>query len=370
MYTFFNALDGKSFAIKCIKKCIHDNCKKGFLKIAAPTGSAAFLIRGSTLHSLFDLPVNISFQTELPPLAGSRLQRLQERFENTDILIIDEMSMVGQYMLYQISKRLQEAKPHKSTTDFAGVSIVLMGDYAQLPPVTDLPLFEYTGKNVKYQIMGRKLYCELFENCFILTDSMRQKGEDQKKFRDILKKLTTGEFDRKTLDTLRDNTFEMDSDESIERFKDAVMLCARNKDAKSYNIQKIKAQKKPIALITAINSHPKAKKFSANKAGGLHNNTILCKDAKVMLVSNLWNEQGLTNGANGFVRYIVYDQNLKPPNLPNFVLVYFPQYTGPSFYYDGTTNEELVPIAPVTRNWYESKVVMLLQRKSLFPLHQ
>ena len=97
---------GKTFVVKCIQKFISDNCKKGFLKIAAPTGTAAHLIKGSTLHLLFDLPVNISFQTELPALQGPRLQRLQERFENTEILIIDEMSMVGQYMLYQINKRL------------------------------------------------------------------------------------------------------------------------------------------------------------------------------------------------------------------------------------------------------------------------
>ena len=41
-----------------------------------------------------------------------------------------------------------------------------------------------------------------------------------------------------------------------------------------------------------------------------------------------------------------------PPKLPSFVLVYFPQYTGPSFH---PTEEKLVPIVPVLRNWYESK---------------
>ena len=55
--------------------------------------------------------------------------------------MIDEMSMVGKYMLYQLSKRLQEIKPQNSTKEFGGVSIVLMGDFAQLTPVADLPLF-------------------------------------------------------------------------------------------------------------------------------------------------------------------------------------------------------------------------------------
>ena len=76
----------------------------------------------------------------------------------------------------------------------------------------------------------------------------------------------------------------------------------------------------------------------------------------------MWNDhiygitfKGLTNGANGRVRYIVYDQGSRPPELPNFVLIYFPQYKGPTFFTD-VTGEKLVPIAPVTRNWYDSKV--------------
>ena len=71
-----------------------------------------------------------------------------------------------------------------------------------------------------------------------------------------------------------------------------------------------------------------------------------------MLLQNLWNEHGLTNGVNGIVKYIVYKEGITPPKLPSFVLVYFPQYTGPSFH---PTEEQLVPIVPILRNWYESK---------------
>ena len=112
------------------------------------------------------------------------------------------MSMVGQYKLYQINKRLQEAKPNKSTQDFAGVSIVLMGDFAQLPPVTDLPLFVDKRKSKKtspFQCRGRLLYTNLFNKCYSLNQSMRQKGEAQATFRDILNKIADGSFDKKKL---------------------------------------------------------------------------------------------------------------------------------------------------------------------------
>ena len=42
---------GKTYVVKCIQKFIKEKkCKEGFLKLAAPTGAAAFLIKGSTLR--------------------------------------------------------------------------------------------------------------------------------------------------------------------------------------------------------------------------------------------------------------------------------------------------------------------------------
>ena len=355
---------GKTFAVKCVKKFINEKCKEkegfirmvghkkeGFLKMAAPTGTASFLIKGDTLHSLFKLPVNIPFNKELTPLKGPTLHDLQEMFKNTELLIIDEMSMVGQYMLYQISKRLQEAKPHKSTIAFGGVSIVLMGDFAQLPPVTDLSLFQNTGGS-PYQLIGRCLYRQYFNKTLTLTDNMRQKGKDQEIFRNILDSIAMGTFNEDTWEELKKHSFTMQTEEGKCQFKDAVKLCAINKDSTSFNIQKIKELKNPIAPIKAVNSSAKAKKFPANKAGGLRNNILICKGSKVMLLSNLWNKHGLTNGANGIVRYIVYEKDKKPPSLPSFVLVYFPDYTGPSFH---DSEEKLVPIVPITRKWFESK---------------
>ena len=182
---------------------------------------------------------------------------------------------------------------------------------------------------------------------------MRQQGDDQKVFRSILDSIANGTFDETVWNTLECNTTNMNAQGATERFQDAVKLCARNTDAISFNIQKIKELNMPIAQIHALNSSKKAKTFSANKAGGLQNTIILCKNSKVMLLSNLWKEHGLTKGANGFVRYIVYDEDKAPPKLPAFLLVYFPQYTGPSFH---PKEEKIVPIVPVLRKWYDSRV--------------
>ena len=245
----------------------------------------------------------------------------------------------------------KEAKPHQSTKPFGGVSIILMGDFAQLPPVADSALFNDTSKS-EYQLKGRKLYKTLFKHSLNLTESMRQQGEDQKLFRNILNGIANGTFDDELYNALKYHTYDSHLHNPMDNFQDAVKLCARNHDAKKYNIDNIKNLNMPIAPIKAENSSSKARKASTNKASGLHNNIIMCKESKVMLLQNLWNEHGLTNGANGIVKYIVYKEGITPPKLPSFVLVYFPQYTGPSFH---PTEEKLVPIAPILRNWYESK---------------
>ena len=56
--------------------------------------------------------------------------------------VIDEKSMISSVMLFQINMRLREAFPEKKRQPFGGLSVVLMGDFAQLVPVTGKPLYD------------------------------------------------------------------------------------------------------------------------------------------------------------------------------------------------------------------------------------
>lgn len=56
--------------------------------------------------------------------------------------VIDEKSMISTIMLYQIDARLREAFPENQKQPFGGISVVLMGDFAQLVPVTGKPLYD------------------------------------------------------------------------------------------------------------------------------------------------------------------------------------------------------------------------------------
>ena len=68
-----------------------------------------------------------------------------------------------------------------------------------------------------------------------------------------------------------------------------------------------------------------------------------------MLISNLWVEAGLVNGALGIVEAICY-QNGGPPDLPVAVMVKFDKYCGPTFH------DTVVPITPIQHTWTSSGI--------------
>ena len=69
--------------------------------LIASTGVAAFNIEGMTVHSALLLTTPQFSNQSL-----TRLNNLRTRLSNLQLLIIDEISMVGSNMLLQIHKRL------------------------------------------------------------------------------------------------------------------------------------------------------------------------------------------------------------------------------------------------------------------------
>jgi hypothetical protein len=132
---------GKSFWLNTVRRYAKSQplLHRDFIKSAVPSGTAAFLIGRETLHGLLRLPTGAA---TLQPQAGSPLADLQQRFKHVGVLVIDEKSMMGQKVFYFLNKRLQEARPEKADQPFGGLSLVLLGDWKQLPPVLDTPLYQ------------------------------------------------------------------------------------------------------------------------------------------------------------------------------------------------------------------------------------
>ena len=110
-------------------------------------------------------------------------------FSNVGILFIDEKSMVGQKTFTMVSKRLQEARSHYKDKPFGNSSVVLLGDFQQLSPVCDAPLFMANAVNPS----GYDIY-PLFDKAITFTELVRQGGADQTDIRVQLTSLGEGVF--------------------------------------------------------------------------------------------------------------------------------------------------------------------------------
>ncbi|PPR04170.1 hypothetical protein CVT26_003810, partial [Gymnopilus dilepis] len=127
---------GKSHVIKSIVKLFERINRRRSLLIGAPTGSAAILIGGSTLHSLILESPNTD--------AKKNVSKLTRIWKGVLYLIIDEVSMISAKFLSKLSEALKQAmgdNPRRSSQIFGGVHVIFMGDFCQLKPAIDKPVF-------------------------------------------------------------------------------------------------------------------------------------------------------------------------------------------------------------------------------------
>ncbi|MEZ4985510.1 MAG: AAA family ATPase [Saprospiraceae bacterium] len=148
-HTHFNVfLTGKAGAGKTtFLRFIRDHVKKK-MAIAAPTGVAAVNAGGMTLHSLFQIPPSVYPPNDprLQPRSGvghegvnifSHFKISKKRrkiFEEIELLVIDEISMVRADLLDVIDKVLRHFGGRH--LPFGGKQVLFIGDPFQLPPVT------------------------------------------------------------------------------------------------------------------------------------------------------------------------------------------------------------------------------------------
>ena len=109
----------------------------------------------------------------LKDLKGPALLQLQERLSGIKYLIIDEYSVVGQNLLGWIDKRCRQGTGEVDKP-FGGISIILVGDIAQLPPNGDKVLY-HKKPNGEVGTMGFCMY-KKFTTIIKLTVNERTKG--------------------------------------------------------------------------------------------------------------------------------------------------------------------------------------------------
>ena len=126
--------------------------------VTASTGIASTHINGQTIHSWSGIGVATALTEPLLKLIRSRRRR---KIQDTDILVIDEVSMLHAWLFDMVDQVCRIIR--RDPRPFGGMQVVLSGDFFQLPPVSvsgrnnDViaPAPEFVAARERYAKAGR-----------------------------------------------------------------------------------------------------------------------------------------------------------------------------------------------------------------------
>ena len=131
---------GKSTFVNYIK-----SVSKKRVVCACPTAVSALNVGGQTIHSLFQIQPRDFIMMELLKLKAKPRNILVA----TDVLIIDEISMVAPDLLDAMDYLCRAARHNNEP--FGGIQIVAIGDLFQLPPVITRDAEQYYATEYGYE---------------------------------------------------------------------------------------------------------------------------------------------------------------------------------------------------------------------------
>ena len=306
---------GKSHLLTTIKFYLQKSLTYGSkdigkerLLMLAPTGVAAVNVDGSTIHSTLGILTDYSSGKCVSKLSDKRRSSLREKLSEVKVIIIDEISMVSNKLLMYIHQRLSEIFGTTNNALFAGISIITCGDFYQLPPIQQKPVYaEFNDPMLNIDHCWR--YFKIAE----LTEVMRQRGDQTliALLNNIRQGILTDE-DRQILES------RFIAPENPNYPFEAVHIFAENSLVNSHNQQKLDELPGNKIELIAIDKLPsnitdavldKIYQRSQMDTGGLAYKLALKLNAKVMITTNINVEDKLCNGQIGVVRYIKYDRN-------------------------------------------------------------
>lgn len=211
------------------------NLGKDIVRLA-PTGAAAMLIDGSTIHSFFRLPVtkNSVFEPHDLEWYSDRINRgTLDIWDCANYLIIDEVSMVRADIFDEIDRRMRIGKDNPDEP-FGGAKILLLGDPFQLPPVlaqNDEEAFVKLGYTTPY-FFSSKVYKELlFANKVKQVEFKKIFRQTDEKFLTTLNHIRLGEADLEDLNFINSRV-------RTQKPEEVLHLTTTRKHAESINMSK------------------------------------------------------------------------------------------------------------------------------------
>ena len=279
---------GKSTLINDIQKEIDSH-----FYVTSTTGVSAYLIRGSTIHSYSGIGVlraNNTVKDVITKIKKNKPAKL--RIENTEILVIDEISMLGGSYFDMLNACFKIIR--KNNKPFGGMTVIVTGDFYQLSPINDTYVFETeTWREMDFHTIH-------LETVYRFTDDL---------YRDMLARIRTGKHTPEDNVELYKrvkafNELDIDSMEIKPTF-----LTSRRIDVDEENREELRKNPNELVIYSAFDEYKKIDNDENDKKENVFDvlslvaskNLELKVGAQVMLLVNINVEEGLTNGARGVV---------------------------------------------------------------------
>ncbi|CAL1710116.1 unnamed protein product [Somion occarium] len=278
---------GKSLLLRAIINALHKKHAKkpDVISVTASTGMAASNIGGMTIHSwgaitpgMHNIEKLISYVKTCRPA--------HQRWKNTKVLIIDEISMVDG-KLFDTLATLADRLRKKTDKPFGGIQLLVTGDFFQLPPVTQArqePIFAFESA----------AWAKCIDHIVILKEVFRQKDSH---FVDLLNEMRKGTISQQARETFK----------SLSRpltFNDGLLpteLFPLRTEVEKSNASRLKSLTGTSHFFVARDSGsaPEDKKRRLLENMVAQGKLELKKDAQVMLIKNM--DENLVNGSVGRV---------------------------------------------------------------------
>jgi len=171
---------GKTFVLNQFIKLAKADGKH--VSVTATTGLAATHLGGTTIHSW----AGIGVSDYLPQgFADHVAKGRREIIEKTDVLVIDEISMLHDYRLDMVDEACRLVR--RKDEPFGGIQVIMSGDFFQLPPINR------GDSRAGGFVVHSKAWEELDPTVCYLQEQHRQ---DDQELLDILNALRAGEIRR------------------------------------------------------------------------------------------------------------------------------------------------------------------------------
>lgn len=176
---------GKTWTINEFVKQAKRKHKK--VVVTATTGLASSHIGGQTIHSWSGMGLdNYLHDDYIYTMSETRKKDIRK----TDVLIIDEISMMHDYNLDMVDKAMRLIRDNEEP--FGGIQVILVGDFFQLPPVKQ----GGHGRFVVFSEVWKKMDIKI---CYL----EEQHRQDDKQLEEILNAMRDGTLKQRHLDLLK-----------------------------------------------------------------------------------------------------------------------------------------------------------------------